>query len=217
MYYRKRAVLLLCGLVGSVVFAVILVRRNTEAKSRPVSFPYTIDSVLVIEGLVGYEGAFVEKGNEEVVDVAGAIVTNCSDQIIQEARIHMECQTGSYEFEVSYLPPGTSTLALEVEAKIWTKDLVLSCDVEYAFGLGIPDGLLVQQMEDGVVALTNTTEYSINNIRIYHKNWAKEAGMFLGGIAYETYAGDLEPGQFVFLKPEFYVSGMSQIIAATKY
>ncbi len=212
MYYRRRVILLLLGLAGSVLCAWTMVQQNVQIPQNMIGFPHAVDSALILEGIVGYEGAFVEAGDEEVVDVAALIVSNPTDQMIQHAKINIQYEGGTYEFVLSFLPPGKSAMVLEQNAQLWLSQPVFSCEAEYSLGGGLPEDLLVQQMADGVVALTNTSDKSLKNIKLYHKNWSKEAEMYLGGIAYETYVGDLEPGQFSFLKPKYYIFGVSHIV-----
>lgn len=221
MYYRRRIRLLLLGILGSMLAASLLVGNcmgvhQSSEGGLPLSFPYAIeDTPLILLGVVGYEGAYVEAGDQEVVDVAALVVKNSSAQTIRQARITVDCAGETFLFDLFCLPPGESLMVLDSGGKIWIPRQVYSCSAQYSFGTTADSVVDVGQTEDGVLRISNRTDQPIHDIHIYHKNWSKEAGMFIGGIAYETHIGCLQPGQLLLLRPDHFAPGISQIVYIT--
>ncbi len=218
MYYRRRIRLVLLGILGSMLSASLLVVncmevREDAAGELPLSFPYTIENTpLVILGVVGYEGAYVEGDDEEVVDVAALMVKNCSAQTLQQAQISIDCAGETFCFDLFCLPPGESVMVLDSSEKIWLPRQVYGCSVQYSFGTAKNEAVDVKQTENGVLQISNGTDRPVYDICIYHKNWSKEAGMFIGGVAYETHIACLQPGQLLLLRPDHFAPGISQIV-----
>lgn len=221
MYYLRRGWIILRAFVWVMIVAVTLISCNSAVPvlnepMQPIVFPYKIpDTPLTVIGVVGYEGAYVEGEDEEVVDVAALMVQNDSENAIEHAYIAMYGADQLFEFELTYLPANSSLMVLESAKKLWIRDTIFSCSGEYTQLDEYACDIKIIQTNDGLLQVENTSEYLVDNVRIYHKNWSREAEMYLGGISYQTHIVNMEPGQILLIRPDHYVFGISRIVHVT--
>lgn len=223
MYYGKRIRSLLLGLCASAAFGAILVYNCVQASSEPVvpekliSLPYAIKGTqLVVQGVTGYEGAYMEDGsNEEVVDVAALILKN-NGAMVREAEITIYAADQQFTFYATMIPAHSELLVLEKDKKIWQTHRVVSVEGWASDEPTTDVSLRIIEEGLGTLKLTNTTNEMLDQLTVYHKGWSEETGMYLGGITYETLVDRIAPGETLYLCPRFYASGSSRVIKITK-
>ena len=130
---RKRVIALvltsciLCGCgrqsqTESPTFVRDVVTKAT--KTEPLKFPLELEnSTMVAEEIVCYQGAFWEDGSGEQVDnVAGLMLYNPTDRLIEFAAFALKEKEKTLYFFVHHLPPKSRCLVLEKNRQ--------ACDVE---------------------------------------------------------------------------------------
>lgn len=223
MLLRRRIGLLLTGFCGSIAVGLFLVTNCVSAASAPVvaqvsmSFPCVVEGTpLVIQGITGYEGPYIEDGSdEEVADVAALILYNAGENMIAAADITVQCAESSFCFVLNDLPAGAGVVVLDQDAQLWTPQNVYRCLASYELneiGNFTDQQLHVRQTDTSILEISNLTDKTIYDITICHKTWSEEIGCYLGGITYETHIDSLRPGQILLLSPDHYAVGSSKIV-----
>lgn len=223
MLLRRRIGLLLLGLCGSVAAGVLLAANCVSAASTPVvarvsmSFPCIIEGTpLMIQGITGYEGPYIEDGSdEEVADVAALILYNAGEIMIAEADITVQCAESTFRFALTDLPADSAVVVLEQEVQPWIPQNVYLCTASYKLNENddfTNQQLHVRQTDTSILEISNLTDEPIYDITIGYKTWSKEIGCYLGGITYKTHIDTLQPGQILLLSPDHYAVGSSKIV-----
>ena len=223
MVWCRRIGLLCVGIICSCGFGSILILRCLGATEAPavvqasMRFPYTLtDQPLILHGVFGYEGPYVEDGTDrEVCDVAALLVENTGDAMLVDTSIAVYYPNGCYLFYAQCLPAGEMTVVLEKEAKLFQGEKLLSC---WAYSEAnvqpLAKNIQIRQLGMDVLEITNEESFCLGEIVILHKNWSKEAEAYLGGVVYKTYIRSVRPGQLVLVKPGHYAKTVSKVLAA---
>lgn len=228
----RRVLLLLGGILGSflVGWQLILCAHGImadkpvpELRSRvkeALLFPVRVDGTdLVAQYPALYEGAFPEDGSGEyVVDVAALVLQNTSSTGIKNARVVLQWEQGAYVFELDMLPAGKSVLVMEREKQPFAKHHWIACFGEQTVGERVwePDNALtVDEVSMGDIRVSNQTEDSLKNVRIYYKSYLPEEGLYIGGIAYCMGISEIDGGATEKLRPFHYAAGYSQVVRVT--
>lgn len=155
---------------------------------------------LVIHDMGSYAGIYMEDGtNEPVADVMMIILENTSEQDLQLARISIEYENFTAEFEVTNLPVGEKIVALEKNRhpevsgdylSIRTKNVVFFPEL-----MGLQEDRIKIEGANGTLTVTNISGEDITgDIYVYYKNSASD--LLYGGITYRVAVrGGLEAGQ----------------------
>ena len=168
-----------------------------EATEPPVM---ELSDGLVIHYISSYAGIYMEDGtNEPVADVMMIILENTSEQDLQLARISIEYEGFTAEFEVTNLPAGEKVVALEKNRHPEASGDYLSIQTKNVLFFPEPMGLEEERIEikgrNGTLEVTNISGEDIpGDIYIYYKNSATD--LLYGGITYRVpVRGGLKAGE----------------------
>ncbi len=229
----RRALLVIFGVAGSLLAVLGLYTSAEGAFAMPPTEPIQTQTFLVEEitlpiavpgtsliaqRLSGYEGPFMEDGSDrEVVDIAALHIYNSGSRAIQKAYIVLFYDERSYVFYGEHIPAGATVLLLERNAAAYRRGSFTAC-------VGWQE---VSQQEDrqaqlhitdramGTVVVTNRTQKTLKNVRLYYKAWLSPPDIYVGGITYMIEVPLLLPGQTVNLYPHHYASGYSKVVFIT--
>ena len=233
----KRAALLLFGLAGSVLISAVLYTSAgsivgvppsavTEPPQNDVTMQYGLtlpmmvpNTTLVIEVLTAYEGPFLEDGTDrEVVDIAALQVCNVGDKEILQAYIELQLDDCFYIFRGEHIPPGIPVLLLECNAQHYRHAVITACNgwqVASTETVLKKPKVAIQDRPLGTLVVTNLTEETLLDVRLYYKSWLSPPGICVGGIAYTVCIPVLKPGQTQYLYPHHFASGFSKVVCIT--
>ena len=229
----KRAVLLILGFAGSALAAAALYisaegvligapqpHPFTEPTQPQITNPLPIlipETTLLAESLSAYDGPFLEDGTDvEVTNVAALQVLNTGDFGVLKTLITLRFADSIYVFYAEHIPAGERIVLLEQTAKPYR-----SADDGFFTGWQVTDtagstqGVQITDRSMGTLVVTNTTDRTLRNIRLYYKAWLSPPDVYMGGIAYKTELPLLLPGQTVYLYPSHYAAGYSKVVAIT--
>lgn len=222
--YFRRAVLSVFAVCVGAAIAVSLflwncVQVKADGQREFLSFPVTVEGTdLVAEFFVSYEGDYFEdKSGTFLVDGAALYLYNRSDHYIDYARVYIETLDGIYCFEGTYIPPHGKIMILEKYKALYPQG-----EVCFAGGQSVTskdrnflEDLEIQPVDMGKCKVTNISDVTLRNIRLFYKQYDSQCDTLLGGITYVVSAGNLEAGESVVLFPANYANGYSKIIFAT--
>ena len=233
----KRAALLLFGLTGSLIISAVLYTSAGSIANVPPSsvtepslndvtmqygltWPMTVpNTTLVIEVLTAYEGPFLEDGTDrEVVDVAALQVCNVGDKEILQAHIELQLGDCSYIFRGEHIPPGIPVLLLECNAQKYRHAVITACNgwqVASTETVLKKPKVAIQDRALGTLVVTNLTDETLLDVRLYYKSWLSPPGICVGGVAYTVSIPVLKPGQTQYLYPHHFASGFSKVVCIT--
>ena len=223
MVWFKRVGLLCVGFLCSCGVMCLLIYRCIDASpvsAEPqisVTFPYALtDQPLILHGIYGYEGPYVEDGTDrEVCDVAALVVENVGDTVLMDTCIAVYSPEQTFMFFAQCLPAGAKTMVLERQEKLYYGETAISCWAYTNRELSKPaQNISIRQVDMDALEITNVGTTQLDELVVYHKNWSKEAGAYMGGVVYKTYVYHIQPDQLVLVKPGHYTKTLSKIIAA---
>ena len=168
-----------------------------EAKTSEISIG---SDTIEVKSIGMYSGQFIEDGSDENRNnIAAAIVTNKSDQMLQVGILEFQVNDDeTATFQITNLPAGTSVMVMEYNGREY------SDDDDYSFGT-VSTGFVEQKLYsdmfeisgvDGELSLTNNTDTTYSTVYVYYK-YIQIGGSYLGGITYRTPFEDVEPGETV--------------------
>ena len=185
-----------------------------EATEPPVM---ELSDGLVIHYISSYAGIYMEDGtNEPVADVMMIILENTSEQDLQLARISIEYEGFTAEFEVTNLPTGEKVVALEKSRHGAVNEKYLSIQTKNVLFFPEPMGLEEERIEikgrNGTLEVTNISGEAIpGDIYIYYTNSAAE--LRYGGITYRVpVRGGLKAGESTTVIAGHYTPDNSRLV-----
>lgn len=220
----KRFGILSACVVWFALGAWVLVAQCMAA-SEPVetamsmAFPYRMtDQPLILHGVFGYEGPYVEDGSDrEVCDVAALLVENVGSELLTNTCIAVYTPQDYYLFFAQGLPAGEKTVVLESREKLYKGEKLITCWAATAEETGVcVEHIGLRQLGMDVLEVTGQPGKELRQFVILHKNWHKETDAYLGGIMYETYVEVIKPDQILLIRPEHYAGTVSRIVAVMK-
>lgn len=187
-----------------------------QAVAKPLHFPLTLpESDLVAEELQCYNGPYWEDGSGEIVEnVAGLMVYNPTDRLIDFASFALEQGSRRLYFFVYHLPPKSRCLVLEYNRSSCDPELVTDCSelsvrwdqqefsreqVDYV-GLG------------PTMTIVNRDSRELRHVTVWYKQYIKAKDYYLGGAVYSAHVFYLQPGQQRTIWPEHYEAGCAKIV-----
>ena len=211
--------LLLCGCDGKIHTAAPMIWEQAsreQAAIKPLQFPITLpDSGLVAEELRCYTGPYLEDGSGEITEeVAGLMVYNPTDRLIEFAAFSVEQGTQRLYFFAYHLPPKSRCLVLEYNKNSCNPAAATACNelsirwdqqefsreqIDYV-GLG-------SQM-----TLINRDSRQLRHITVWYKRYIKSEDYYLGGAVYAAHVFDLQTGERRTIWPEHYEAGCAKIV-----
>lgn len=190
-----------------------------EVVSEKIALPYHIPGTsLRAVRLSTYEGPFLEDGsNRNVFHTAALEIENIGEKMVRNASVILVCANTRLVFEISFLPPGSTVLALEVHGKASSAQRFSSVSGEQTL-LEAPDfGLKYLKIADvamGVTHITNQSPRKIGPLTLYYKAALGTTPLYIGGITYAYRIAPLQPGETVILNLPNYAMDHSRIVAA---
>ena len=172
---------------------------------------------LVIHHISSYAGIYMEDGTDEPVsDVMMIVLENTAEQDLQLARISIEYEGFTAEFEVTNLPAGEKVVALEKSRHGAVNEKYLSIQTKNVLFFPEPMGLEEERIEikgrNGTLEVTNISGEDIpGDIYIYYKNSATD--LLYGGITYRVpVRGGLKAGESTTVIAGHYTPDNSRLL-----
>lgn len=194
--------------------------KNEEAKS--ITFPYSIpETNLVIRKIEAFDGIFLEDGSDEAVsNVATMLLENHGDSDVEYGEISIKCDDGELRFEVSALPGGTSMIVQEKNKAQYKKGTYRECRAEVA-EVGTLEmceqKVKITEKGNDTLEVTNLTNETIPQVRIFYKYYMEEENVYVGGITYAAKIENLEKGSAQTVTPKHYMDDGSRVVMVRTY
>lgn len=155
---------------------------------------------LRIHYIGSYAGMYMEDGTDEAVtDVMMIVLENTSEEDLQLARISIEYEDFTAEFEVTSLPAGERVVALEKNRHPETSGDYLSIQTKnvvfFQKKMNLQEDRIKIEGANGTLEVTNISgEDIVGDIYVYYKNSARD--LLYGGITYRVAVrGGLKAGE----------------------
>lgn len=187
-----------------------------ETESR-VTMPWALEGTdLVCQGLVSYDGLFLEDGSrEETAAVTGLLLQNTGTNGVDYAQIVLTRQGGELVFEVSCIPPRATVLVLEKNRTEFTREDVQGweCRVFIPGSFDFAAGEVWVDDDGENMTVTNLTQWEMQCVRVYYKQHTGAEDVFVGGITYSVCIEDLQGGECRTVDAGYYVPGYAAVVA----
>lgn len=193
-----------------------------DGKTEGVKFPYEIpEQGITVETIRGYDGIYVEDGNDEKVKkVAAILVTNQSKKGIEYGSIAMETGENTLEFQFSVLPAGKSCIVMEKNKTTYKKKWeVQSVKGDFAYVddfSKLKSEIAVTTIKNNGICIANKTDTAIPQVRIFYK-YQMDSGEYIGGITYNCKVDNLEVGEKRKIYPSHFSFDGSVILMVRRY
>ena len=179
--------------------------------------PIELSDGLVIHYISSYAGIYMEDGTDEpVADVMMIILENTSEQDLQLARISIEYENFTAEFEVTNLPAGEKAVLLEKNRHAAAGQAYQSIQMKnvvfFPEKMGLQEDRIQIEGHNGTLEVTNISGENITgDIYIYYKNSATD--LLYGGITYRVAVrGGLKAGESAAVIAGHYTLGNSRLL-----
>ena len=187
-----------------------------------VQFPCKIPGYdLVIEKMAPYTGMYVEDGtNANVQDVAMLLVSNEGDYPVEYTQISVSFGEENLLFDISALPEGEKLVVQEKTGKSIPAGKITAAKamvVRRAEMAMSESQVKVTDNGDNTLTIENLTGEAIPTVRVFYKYYAREEGVFIGGIAFTVRIKDLAAGASVTVQPSHYNSQTSRVVMVMTY
>ena len=195
----------------------------TQTEPEQLKFPCRISGTeLVLQKVSGYDGVFLEDGQDAPAsNVCAIVVVNASDRDVEYAEITLDREDISLEFRVSGLTAGSSALVLEQYGEAYAEGSSYygcSAGVSMVDRFELSRELVeVTEHEDGGLTITNRSDEYIPCVRVFYKFYMSDVDVYVGGITYTAKLVDLAPGASQHIQPSHYLTGMSRIVMVKTY
>lgn len=180
--------------------------------------PIELSDGLRILHIGSYAGMYMEDGSNDVVsDVMMLILENTSDQDLQLARISMQYQDCTAEFEITNLPAGEKLVALESSRQAAVAGDPIAVEMRNVIFFTEPMDTRAETLEisggNGVMTVKNISDEDITgDFYVYYKNSASD--LLYGGITYRVLvAGGVAAGETAQVFAGHYTPESSRIIS----
>ena len=162
-----------------------------------------------------YEGPFLEDDyGQEVVDIAALHIYNSGELEVLNTGITIQMENTDYVFYGGHIPPGATVVLLEINAAVYQKGTVKACaGWQETTDQKQVEGLQISDKDNGTLVVTNTTDKTLYNLRLYYKCWLSPPDIFMGGQTYSVTIPQLAPGQTQMLCPDRYATGYSKVVS----
>ena len=182
----------------------------------PQSLPLQVDgTALIVKNLAVYDGPFFEDGSgREVLGVVALVVQNSSAKMLRFSCIELEINHEQYVFECMFLPPFSTVLIPEKNAKSYINGTITAC-AGTTVEAGEAPSCYVQITASGMgsLCITNPQWQAVDGLTLYHKTYLTDAAMYIGGVAFKTVLPAMQPGEQVTVTPQNFAADYSQILA----
>lgn len=210
----------LCGCSGRREESNVVVQNhateNTHDHTTALTFPVTLsDSPLIAERLQSYEGPYWEDGSGDYVEnVAGLMVHNPTDRMIEFASIAIRQGGEQLYFFIYRLPPNSRCLVLEYQRKPCVPQTVTACrELCIRWGSQEFSGEHVDYVGLGpLMTIINRDSRQLDHVTVWYKQYVKTEDYYLGGKAYSAHLFSLESEGRRTLQPEHYHTDNARIV-----
>ncbi len=192
---------------------------DAQNSAAPVNSGNTAEYGLEIKGINKYAGLFVEDGTDETVsDVCAVTVRNNAEKTVQYAHLTLSIGEGTYEFDVTTLPPNAEVQLLELTRQPMpesTDGYTALVTMYAAFDAepGMNADALEITTQDTAITIKNITDADMGQIYVYYK--AAYGDLYLGGITYRVGVGSLAAGQSTTCYAGHYSTEYCKLMFAT--
>ena len=210
---------MLCGCNAKIHTATPMAWEQTireEAAAKSLQFPLTLpDSCLVVEELRCYNGPYWEDGSGEIVDnVAGLMVYNPTDRLIEFAAFSVEQGSHRLYFFVYHLPPMSRCLVLEYNRNSCDLSAVTACN---ELSIRWSQQELSREQIDYVglgsqMTLISRDSRQLRHVTVWYKRYIKSEDYYLGGAVFSAHVFYLQTEERRTIWPEHYEAGCAKIV-----
>lgn len=179
-----------------------------------------LNNGLVIDSISSYTGMYMEDGTDEIVSgVMMIILRNNSEQDLQLARINVNYDDVTAEFEVSNLPAGEMAVLLEQNRAALPSEAYNSVEVQnvafFQEPMSLREDLVKITGGNGYLDVTNVSDEDLTGaVRVFYKNSAVD--ILYGGITYVASVKEGIPaGETVRILTGHYAGENSRIVNVT--
>lgn len=196
--------------------AASTISRETEACVQAAAFPLAIpDSPLIAEKLVDYSGPYWEDGSGEAVEhVAGLMLANPTDRLVEFAAIAIEQDAKTLYFFVYHLPPNSRCLVLEHSKNSYLGHEIRACR-ELCVRWGRQE--LSREQVDYVglgpsMTIINRDERALAHVTVRYKRYVQGEDYYLGGAVFSEHLFFVQPQERRSILPRHYEAGRARIV-----
>lgn len=192
---------------------------DAQNGAAPVNSGNTAEYGLEIKGISKYAGLFVEDGTDETVsNVCAVTVRNSAEKTVQYAHLTLTIGEGTYEFDVTTLPPNAEVQLLELSRQPMpesTDGYTALVTMYAAFDAepGMNADALEITTQDTAITIKNITDQDVGQIYVYYKVAYGE--LYLGGITYRVGVGSLAAGESTTCYAGHYSTEYCKLMFAT--
>lgn len=207
---------MLCGCAQRSTPAVLELPTRELALAKTLEFPITLqESRLVVEKLMCYNGPYWEDGSGEIVEnVAGLMLYNPTDRLIEFAAFSLEQEGKQLYFFVYHLPPQSRCLVLEYHKNACDPGAVTAC-TQLSIRWGYQE-LSREQMDyvglGPLMTVINRDTRRLKHVTVWYKRYVQSEDYYLGGAVYSAHVFDLQPEEQRTISPEYYEAGSARIV-----
>lgn len=190
----RRISLVLASVSFGVLFSVVLLvsALDTDADEvnmlacKPVLGHQINGTSLMVEQISSYDGSFYEDGTgREVFDTMAVLVRNQGDQMIYQAWIELEMDSGRYQFEATMIPPFSSILIPEKNAQKFLTGEVVSCQ---GWTINAPEmaalPIEINLVDKMTIDIENLSANSVPALKVFYRTYLFDQDIYVGGKAY---------------------------------
>lgn len=192
---------------------------TTQPNEDTVQYPY-LNENLSIEHIGKYAGVFMEDGTDDIVsDVLMLTVKNTGTQDLQLARIELQYDGFTANFQITNLPAGRTIILLESSRHSYVEELpkyaTVKDQVFFTDPMTLQEELVSISGGNGYVEVTNISGQDITgDVIVYYKNSASE--YLYGGITYRVRISDgIAAGQTVRVMSKHYHPDRCSVVMVT--
>ena len=181
-----------------------------------LQFPHSLSNgLLIAEEVINYSGAYWEDGSgEEVTNVAGLLVNNPTDKLLEFGAFSVEQAGRRLYFFACRVPPQSRCLILEYEKKSWSSDLVTDCRIlkarwgEQELSRENIDYIGVEN----TLTIINRDKRELSRVLVWYKQYDGERECYLGGGVHSTQLICLMPEEYRAIKPTYYNAAHARVV-----
>ena len=193
-------------------------KDNTEIKLSIASQePVKITEGLELTSVSDYTGLYLEDGSDSLVkNILAITLKNTSDKDLQLARIYVDFEGFTAEFEATNLPSDESVVLLEKSSRPFVSKDYLSIRAENVVYFEEKMTPIADVLEisgnGGNMVVKNISDKAVEGeIYIYYKNYSAES--YFGGITYRTVVNDdIAAGESVSVLTSHFAGEQSRVV-----
>lgn len=196
--------------------------ETTEPYDPTVKLPYAVPNTgIVILSVNSYDGVFLEDGfSTPATGICALLILNRGESDAELIAVSMNCDGEPLTFIASDVPAGAYVFVQERSGAKYVKGEYTDCEVEVAddVTLGLAaDEIRFEENEDGSLTVTNLTDKSYSEVRLFYKFYMPDEDVYVGGITYTVRIQSLAAHDSINVKPSHYFPGSSKVVMVRTY